>query len=41
MMAQMFFNRSFEPFLPYKTISVEWLDLWNDPRDHGKGYKTD
>ena len=41
MMAQMFFNRSFEPFLPYKAISVEWFDLWNDPRDHSKGYKTD
>src|SRR5512137_2055374 len=41
MMAQMFFNRSFEPFTPYKPISVEWFDLWNDPRDHAKGYKTD
>jgi alpha-L-arabinofuranosidase len=20
---------------------VEWFDLWNDPRDHSKGYKTD
>jgi hypothetical protein len=41
MMAQQFFNRSFEPFLPYKTISVEWFDLWNDPQNPAKGYKTD
>jgi alpha-L-arabinofuranosidase len=41
MMAQMFFNRSFEPFTPYKTINIEWFDLWNKPGDPGKGYKTD
>lgn len=41
MMAQMFFNRSFEPFTPYKPISIEWFDLWHDPRDPAKGYKTD
>jgi hypothetical protein len=41
MMAQQFFNRSFEPFLPYKTINIEWFDLWLDPQNPSKGYKTD
>ncbi|MCX6887744.1 MAG: hypothetical protein NTX27_22220 [Verrucomicrobia bacterium] len=41
MMAQMLFNRSFEPFTPYKTISIEWFDLWKKPGDPGKGYKTE
>lgn len=41
MWGEMLFNRSFEPFRPYKDINVEWFDLWNDPRDHTKGYKTD
>jgi alpha-L-arabinofuranosidase len=41
MLAQMLFNRSFEPFKPYKPISVEWFDLWHDPRNQAKGYKTD
>jgi alpha-L-arabinofuranosidase len=41
MMSQQFFNRSFEPFLPYKTINIEWFDLWNDPQNPSKGYKND
>jgi alpha-L-rhamnosidase len=41
MWAEMLFNRSFEPFKPYKSISVEWFDLWNDPGDQSKGYRTD
>ena len=41
MWGEMLFNRSFEPFFPYEAINVEWYDLWNDPNDHGKGYKTD
>jgi hypothetical protein len=41
MMAQQFYNRSFEPFVPYKTINIEWFDLWNDPQNPSKGYKAD
>jgi hypothetical protein len=41
MMSQQFYNRSFEPFTPYKTINIEWFDLWNDPQNPSKGYKND
>lgn len=38
---EMLFNRSFEPFKPYKGINIEWYDLWHDRRNHSKGYETD
>ncbi len=41
MWSEMFFNRSFEQFPPYKPISTEWSDLWLDPKDPAKGIKTD
>ncbi|BDI34551.1 hypothetical protein CCAX7_66020 [Capsulimonas corticalis] len=41
MWSEMFFNRSFEPFTPYKWINKEWYDLWLDPKHPEKGYKTD
>jgi alpha-L-arabinofuranosidase len=41
MMAEMFFNRSFEPYMPYRENSFTWFGLWRDDRDHGKGYETD
>lgn len=41
MWGEMFFNRSFEKFYPYKNINVSWFDLWKDPKDHSKGYNTD
>jgi len=41
MWAEMFFNRSFELFPSYKWINKEWYDLWIDPKDPSKGYKTD
>ena len=43
MRSEMLFNRSFEPFTPYKDINIHWFDLWNDPeaKDLSLGYKTD
>ena len=41
MWAEMLWNRSFEKFVPYKGINITWFDLWNDAKDHKKGYKTD
>lgn len=40
MWSEMLFNRSFEKFFPYKSISNEWFDLWID-NDPTKGFKTD
>jgi len=41
MWGEMLWNRSFEKFIPYKGINVTWYDLWKDPGDQSKGYKTD
>ena len=41
MWAEMLWNRSFEKFIPYKHINKVWFDLFLDPKDHSKGYKTD
>jgi len=41
MMAEMFFNRSFEPYMPYRDNSLTWFGLWRDYRDHSQGYQTD
>lgn len=41
MMAEMLFNRSFEPYMPYRDNSFTWFGLWRDERDHAKGYETD
>ena len=41
MWSEMFFNRSFEPFSPYKAINKAWFDLYNDERDPAKGYERD
>lgn len=41
MWGEMLWNRSFEEFIPYKDINIVWFDLYHDPGDHGKGYKTD
>lgn len=41
MMAEMFFNRSFEPYMPYRDNSIMWFGLWRDERDRSKGYETD
>ena len=41
MMAEMFFNRSFEPYMPYRDNSLTWFGLWRDEDDHSKGYRTD
>ena len=40
-MAEMLFNRSFEPYMPYRDNSLTWFGLWRDENDHSKGYKTD
>jgi len=41
MMAGMLFNRSFEPYMPYRDNSLTWFGLWRDENDHSKGYQTD
>ena len=41
MWGEMLWNRSFEAFVPYKGINIIWYDLFNDPKDHSKGYKRD
>jgi len=41
MWGEMLFNRSFEPFMPYKWDNISWFDLWRDPADEAKGYETD
>ncbi len=41
MWSEMFFNRSFEPFKPYKTINKLWYDLYYDEKDLSKGYEKD
>ena len=41
MAAEMFFNRSFEPFYPYRTINKIWFDLLDDENDPGSRCETD
>ena len=41
MMAEMFFNRSFEPFYPYRMINKLWYDLLEDENDHSSRCETD
>ena len=41
MAAEMLFNRSFEPFYPYRDINKHWFDLHFDEKDWSKGYATD
>lgn len=41
MRAEMLFNRSFEPFAPYKVVNKLWYDLYFDERDLSKGYERD
>ena len=41
MAAEMFFNRSFEPFYAYRTINKLWYDLFDDENDHSSRYETD
>ncbi len=41
MAAEMFFNRSFEPFYPYRTINKIWFDLLEDERDLSSRCETD
>lgn len=41
MAAEMFFNRSFEPFYPYRLINKLWYDLLEDENDHTSRYETD
>ncbi len=41
MCSEMFFNRSFEVFPPYKTINKLWYDLYYDEKDLDKGYEKD
>ncbi len=41
MIAEMFFNRSFEPFYPYRTINKLWFDLLEDENDHSSRCETD
>lgn len=40
MMAEMFFNRSFEPYMPYRDNSIKWFGLYYDERNPSKGYRT-
>ena len=40
MCSEMFFNRSFEVFPPYKTINKLWYDLYYDEKDLDKGYEN-
>ena len=41
MAAEMFFNRSFEPFYPYRDINKHWFDLHFDERNWAGGFETD
>ena len=41
MYGEMLFNRSFEPFLPYRAINKLWYDLYYDERDFSRGYEKD
>ncbi len=41
MAAEMFFNRSFEPFYPYRAINKIWFDLLEDENDISSRYETD
>ena len=41
MAAEMFFNRSFEPFYPYRLINKLWFDLLEDENDHTSRCETD
>ena len=41
MAAEMFFNRSFEPFYPYRMINKLWFDLLEDERDLSSRCETD
>lgn len=41
MAAEMFFNRSFEPFYPYRLINKLWYDLLDDENDLSSRCETD
>ncbi|MBI4903825.1 MAG: hypothetical protein HY820_09330 [Acidobacteria bacterium] len=41
MMAELLFNASFEPYMPYRDNSITWFGLWNNERDHSRGFQTD
>lgn len=41
MAAEMFFNRSFEPFYPYRMINKLWYDLLGDENNHASRCETD
>ena len=41
MAAEMFFNRSFEPFYPYRDINKIWFDLLEDENDVDSRCETD
>ncbi|MBO4423780.1 MAG: hypothetical protein J5879_10085 [Clostridia bacterium] len=41
MAAEMFFNRSFEPFYPYRMINKLWFDLLDDEADLSSHCETD
>ena len=41
MAAEMFFNRSFEPFYPYRDINKHWFDLHYNEKDWGAGFEKD
>ena len=41
MAAEMLFNRSFEPFYPYRMINKLWYDLLEDENDHASRCETD
>lgn len=41
MAAEMFFNRSFEPFYPYRFINKIWYDLVENEYDANSPYETD
>jgi len=41
MYGEMLFNRSFEPFLPYRSINKVWFDLYYDNDHPEKGYEKD
>ena len=40
MAAEMLFNRSFEPFYPYRDINKHWFDLHFDERNWAGGFET-
>ncbi|MFA6819308.1 MAG: alpha-L-arabinofuranosidase C-terminal domain-containing protein [Bacteroidaceae bacterium] len=41
MWSEMFFNRSFEAFYPYRSINKAWYDLYLDEKHPEKGYEKD